>query len=221
MEEFPPPQSGYDPKLQQVVPQLGPEDLAVAAEAAANAAGEMTMAAPPHAEVGAFEGDKNNDNAIQASAGKPPEEADTEPAAAYNNEHNAGQYTSTDVPVPPMMDWNHHSGAPPAAPTGQSMDLHSPIHVAPSAAAGSAAAAASQAMANAAAPNHNETPYASYAIPPGHMHPPPGAYPPPPHQYDPYAQWPHVYASPPGHMYPPPPPHHHHPHAVPLMERSS
>ncbi|KAL7508173.1 hypothetical protein ACHAXN_008262 [Cyclotella atomus] len=213
MAEFPPPQEGYDPKLQQVVPQLGPEDLAVAAEAAATAAGEMPAApvlhggdiAPPAPAAALGEG-----NAFANSQTAAKTESDGYPQQQQQQqEPYEGQYTSTDVPVPPMMEWNNHHNAA-SAPSGQSMDLHSPIH------APEPPAAAAQVPAPAPT-NPNEPVYASYHIPPpGHMHhpPPPHHHPPPPHlmphqHYDPYAQWPHVaYASPPvpvpyGH--PPPP----------------
>lgn len=248
MEEFPPPQEGYDPKLQEVVPQLGPDDLAVAAEAAANAASDMQApeevaapapvmgdSLPAFSEFNEVEGQVPAPAAgMQPTDGQPGAENGTDAfLQPPQGEQYEGQYTSTDVPVPPMMDWNNNeqhvapaaAGGTAPAPANQTMNLHSPIHAPAEASTAPGAPNGAEQQPAPAAPAPGEPVYTSYAIPPGqhpmHGHPPaPHVAAMPPHHYDPnahhYAQWP-VYGSPQGVMPPyaaaPPPrpaqnPHH-------------
>ena len=247
IDGFPP-----HPHEEEGVPNLGADELAVAAEAAADAATEMqepvaadqhtaapvaavmTDSLPVYSELNGGNGDQQQDptapTGIDGTEG-PVNESDTYLQPPPENGQYEGQYTSTDVPVPPMMDWNNNSheqnaaAGPANSQMNSSMELHSPIH-----------APAEAPTTHMPLPNQehhhedslaasNEPVYTSYAIPPGthqshhqptvhYHHPGPHAAPMPPHphydpnaQHHPYAQWPHMSPyggpQPPG-MVPPP-----------------
>ncbi|KAL7519181.1 hypothetical protein ACHAWX_003970 [Stephanocyclus meneghinianus] len=144
-----------------------------------------------------------------------------------HDEPYAHPYTSTSVPVPPMMDWDHaaqHDNGQvqvhlqtqaPANPIGNAMELHSPI-VSASAEPLHAPNDSDADAVDASLPpnNHNhhrndvphasEPIYTSYAIAPG---PPPHPHHHHHHTHHPHAMPPHPSSAPHAHYDPHPPPH--------------